>query len=393
MKLEINGNNISYKNNISQKDWQNKLTSKIKEIELLLKNNDLEDKQKTLEIQKNNAYLKLEKIGKELQNMENFLEEENDNQDIDNIDDEESLNKKIYDIRQKNVSLQEQLKMIKGYSNFISKYKTNQIREKNKLNSECDNMKKNIQNNKYISKMTDEEKIILEKNKELKNVNQEIENLLKKIEEKKAQKYIRNIRLKQLKYLSNNKNNPKEKTIMKNNKTESKKKQTLKKKNKQKSQIGEIFDNIILNNKQAYDRKTNNETKNETTFEIIKRRIPFTISSLDNLINDNSNILFKNDKETISQKNLKKNSVISKNKKTSDIIRLEKENISKLIASSENKKNSNLNNQNNNNNIYNINNNKNDVKTKNNDNNIISNTNKDNSNNNNYNSDNPLGWW
>ena len=90
MKLE---EDTSYKN-ISQKEWQNKLTSKIKEIEPLINNNNLEEKQKTLEIQKNNAYFKLEKIGKELQSIEDFLEEENINNDGNN-EDEENLKKKI----------------------------------------------------------------------------------------------------------------------------------------------------------------------------------------------------------------------------------------------------------------------------------------------------------
>ena len=393
MKLEINGNNISYKNNISQKDWQKKLVSKINEIESLIKNNDLEEKQKTLEIQKNNAYFKLEKIGKELQNMENFLEE-NDYQDIDNIEDEESLNKKIYDIRQKNISLQEQLKMITGYSNFVNKYKINQNKEKNKLNNDCDNLKKNIHDNKYISRMTEEEKIILEKNKELKNINQDINTLLKKIEEKKAQRYIRNIRLKQLKSLSNNKDNTKKKKMNKN-KTQSKKKQNITKNNKNNKnniQIGEILDNIIQNNNQSFDKKANNEKKNESTFNIINRKMPFTISSIDNLINDN-NILLLNDKEEVNQISnyTKKNSVITKKQKVSDIIKLEKENISKMIASSENK---NKIIQNNNNNNINTNNNKNNISIKNDNININKNlqNKEENKNKNEFNIDNPLGW-
>jgi hypothetical protein len=60
METEENGGFILSKN-VSQKDWQYKLSSKIKEIESIIKNNDLEEKQKILEIQKNNAYIKLEK--------------------------------------------------------------------------------------------------------------------------------------------------------------------------------------------------------------------------------------------------------------------------------------------------------------------------------------------
>ena len=335
MKLELNGDNISIKN-ISQKEWQNKLSLKIKEIEPLIKNNDLEEKQKTLEIQKNNAYYKLEKIGKELENVENFLEEENE----ENIENEESLKIKINDIRQKNITIQDQLNIIKGYYNFINKYKTKQIKEKKDLNNEINKIKNEIQNNKYFSKMTDEEKIILEKTKQLDDINKDIENLLKKIEEKKTQKYIRNVRLKQLKYLTNtnNKKSPKKEVkTKKNNKSVPKKSQPNKKVNNKTAELGDIIDNIVPNHNQNSNKKTNNETKVESTFDIINRRIPFTISSLDNLINEQNSDLFKDDKKKINQKNysIKKNNGNNK-KKSNDIIRLEKENIKKIINSNDN---------------------------------------------------------
>jgi len=396
MKLELNGDNISTKN-ISQKEWQNKLSSKIKEIEVLIKNNDLEEKQKTLEIQKNNAYYKLEKIGKELENVENFLEEEND----ENIENEESLKIKINDIRQKNITIQDQLNIIKGYYNFINKYKTKQIKEKKDLNNEINKIKNEIQNNKCFSKMTDEEKIILDKTKQLDDINKDIENLLKKIEEKKTQKYIRNVRLKQLKYLTNtnNKKSPKKEIkTKKNNNSVPKKSQTNKKVNNKKTELGEIIDNIVPNHNQNSNRKANNETKVESTFDIINRRIPFTISSLDNLINDQNNDLFKDDKKKINQKNysMKKNTGNNK-KKSNDIIRLEKENIKKIISSTENKNiiNSNDNFNKNKNNVNYDNNNfkNNNIKT----NNIINNNkvsdNKiENINKNLFDEDNPLGW-
>ena len=296
MKLE---EDTSYKN-ISQKEWQNKLTSKIKEIEPLINNNNLEEKQKTLEIQKNNAYFKLEKIGKELQSIEDFLEEENINND-ENNEDEENLKKKILDIRQKNVTIQGQLNIIKGYYNFVNKYKTKQNLEKKELYNECEKIKKEIQNNKCYTKVSEEEKIILEKRKELDNINQEIEKLLKKIEEKKSQRYIKNIRLKQLKQLinedNNNNNNNKSKsnnnknknTKNNNNKSSPKKKQVQIKKNKDNGDFGEVFDDIIqsskINNNNNEKKDNNNK---ETTFDIINRRIPFTISSLDNLISEHN---------------------------------------------------------------------------------------------------------
>lgn len=146
MNQEENGGIMPNKN-ISQKDWQFKLSSKIKEIESLIKNYDLEEKQKTLEIQKNNAYFKLEKIGKELENIENFLEEENDNKGIEELENEESLKKKIYDIKQKNITIQSQLNIIKGYSEFVKKYKSSQIKEKKKLDIECYNIKNDIKIN------------------------------------------------------------------------------------------------------------------------------------------------------------------------------------------------------------------------------------------------------
>ena len=126
MKLVVDEGTMPNKN-ISQKDWQYKLSSKIKEIESLIKNYDLEEKQKTLEIQKNNPNFKLKKIKKELESIENFLDEENDNKGIEGMENEETLKKKIYDIKQKNINIQGQLNIIKGYSEFVKKYNLNQI--------------------------------------------------------------------------------------------------------------------------------------------------------------------------------------------------------------------------------------------------------------------------
>ena len=390
MNQEENGGIMPNKN-ISQKDWQFKLSSKIKEIESLIKNYDLEEKQKTLEIQKNNAYFKLEKIGKELENIENFLEEENDNKGIEELENEENLKKKIYDIKQKNITIQSQLNIIKGYSEFVKKYKASQIKEKKKLDIECDNIKNDIKINKSYSKMTEDEKILLEKRKELENIDKELGKLLKKIEDQKAQNYIKNVRLKQLKYLINNqKDSKKNLNSKKINKAEPKKKIIKKNNNNKNEEVDEIFDNIIQNSNQENNQKSNKGTKNESTFDIINRRIPFSISSLDNLINENNENLLISEK-SINQKNYssKKNVNISKKKKTtSDLIKLEKENISKMVSSSENKND--LNNKNNNIQINKNNNNKNDTK-KNND-NIILIDKKENTNKNEFNEENPLGW-
>ena len=297
MKQEENGGTMPNKN-ISQKDWQYKLSSKIKEIESLIKNYDLEEKQKTLEIQKNNAYFKLEKIGKELENIENFLEEENDNKGIEELENEESLKKKIYDIKQKNITIQSQLNIIKGYSEFVKKYKASQIKEKKKLDIECDNIKNDIKINKSYTKMTEDEKILLEKKRELENIDKELGKLLKKIEDQKAQKYIKNVRLKQLKYLINNKKDSKKNLNSKKiNKAEPKKK-IIKKNNNKNEEVDEIFDNIIQNSNQENNKKSNKGTKNESTFDIINRRIPFSISSLDNLINENNENLVISEKST-----------------------------------------------------------------------------------------------
>ena len=344
MKLE---EDTSYKN-ISQKEWQNKLTSKIKEIEPLLNNNNLEEKQKTLEIQKNNAYFKLEKIGKELQSIEDFLEEENMNNDGNN-EDEENLKKKILDIRQKNVTIQGQLNIIKGYYNFVNKYKTKQNLEKKELYNECEKLKKEIQNNKCYTKVSEEEKIILEKRKELDNINQEIEKLLKKIEEKKSQRYIKNIRLKQLKQLinedNNNSNNNKSKSNKtsknNNNKSSPKKKKVQIKKYKENGDFGEAFDDIIQSSKinNNTSEKKDNINK-ETTFDIINRRIPFTISSLDNLISEHNISIINNNNNSNKPKYNKNNNSPKKNnnnKNIRDLIKLEKENINKIITTSENK--------------------------------------------------------
>ena len=158
-----------------------------------------------------------------MQDIENFLEEENDNKEIEGVEDEESLKKKIYDIKQKNLSIQGQLNIIKEYSEFVKKYKINQMKEKKKIKTEYENIKKDMNNNILSSKMNEEEKIILSKKEELEKVNKEYENLLKKIEEQEAQKYIKNIRLKQLKKLSNQNNTKKLVMNKKGNKNQQKK--------------------------------------------------------------------------------------------------------------------------------------------------------------------------
>lgn len=90
MKLDETTNNDK---DISPNEWKKKLISKIKEIEPLIKNSNLEEKRKTLEIQKNNAYYKLEKIAKELQNVENFIEEDYPS-DEQLVETEDTLKKK-----------------------------------------------------------------------------------------------------------------------------------------------------------------------------------------------------------------------------------------------------------------------------------------------------------
>ena len=61
MKLEKNSNGILYKNKI-QTNYKNMFNSKINEIESIINDENLEEKQKALEIQKKNAYYKLEKL-------------------------------------------------------------------------------------------------------------------------------------------------------------------------------------------------------------------------------------------------------------------------------------------------------------------------------------------
>ena len=184
MKLENSfSNGILYKNKI-QNNYKNKFASKIEEIESLIKSESLEEKQKTLEIQKKNAYYKLEKIDKELQNVENYVEEDNDGIELINLNEEENLKNKIADIRQKNINVQEQIKMMRDYyNNFLLKYKNKQISDKRELNDECEKIRNDIMRNKCYTKMTEEEKIILEKENELNKLDKELEKVLKKIEE------------------------------------------------------------------------------------------------------------------------------------------------------------------------------------------------------------------
>ena len=108
MKLENNQNLVLYKDKI-QNDYKKKFSSKIQDIESLIKNYNLEEKNKTLEIQKRNANYNLEKLDKELINIENYLYEEDLNQEADNIKEEQKLQNKINDIRQKNLNILEQI--------------------------------------------------------------------------------------------------------------------------------------------------------------------------------------------------------------------------------------------------------------------------------------------
>lgn len=351
MKLENSfSNGILYKNKI-QNNYKNKFTSKIEEIESLIKSESLEEKQKTLEIQKKNAYYKLEKIDKELQNVENYVEEDNDGIELINLNEEENLKNKIADIRQKNINVQEQIKMMRDYyNNFLLKYKNKQISDKRELNDECEKIRNDIMRNKCYTKMTEEEKIILEKENELNKLDKELEKVLKKIEEAKTKKYISNIRLKELK------NN-----INKNNKNKEKKKETTKKRNNLSENRKSDFTNILNNIKLAQNANINNniirsnnrvsqEEKIESTINIINRKLPFSISALDNLINEQSNEFDAPKKVEVKKENRGFKSINQIRKKKNDFNIQIKQNINKTNLSSENKINSNeklINNKNN----------------------------------------------
>ena len=119
MKLEKNSNGILYKNKI-QTNYKNMFSLKMNEIEALINNDNLEEKQKTLEIQKKNASFKLEKLNKELQNLENYIGNENDEIESVDLNEEDIYKNKINDIRQKNINIQQQIKMMRDYyNNFL----------------------------------------------------------------------------------------------------------------------------------------------------------------------------------------------------------------------------------------------------------------------------------
>ena len=317
MKLEKNySNGVLYKNRI-QNNYKNMFSSKINDIESLIKNENLEEKQKTLEIQKKNAYYKLEKLSKELETIENFVGEENDDIESVYINQEENLKNKINDIRQKNMNIQEQIKMMRDYyNNFLLKYKNKQLAEKKELKDDCNKMEENITSLKYYTKMTNEEEKILEKEDELKKLDDEMEKILKKIEKMRNKKYISNIRLKELKNIIN-KNNKKKET---------KKKETNKNRNnyseKKKMNFDDILTNIKLNQNananlnKNINNKISQEHNNESTINIINRKLPFSISALDNIINEEK-IEYKYEepkKMEFRPKNIE-HSFVNKNKK------------------------------------------------------------------------------
>jgi hypothetical protein len=252
--------------------------------------------------------------------------------------------------------------------------------------------------------MTNDEKIILEKEEEIKKLDNDLEKVLKKIEDAKTKKYISNIRLKGL---QNN--------IIKNYQNKEKKKQEIIKKrtnySENKKSDYDILTNIKNNqnvnvNKNNINRninKVSQETKIEPTINIINRQLPFSISALDNIINGTNNLESNEPKQFISKtENIRKKNVNSNKKKKSELNIQIKKNFNKNNYSSENKINSNenkinFNNINNNNykrqsNKYrNFNINKNNLEPKNKISNIIS-TEKEEKPKININDNSPLGW-
>ena len=358
MKLEnINSNGVLYKNKI-QNNYKTMFTSKINEIESLIKNDNLEEKQKILEIQKKNAYYKLEKLSKELENIENYAVEDNEEMESVYLNEDEILKNKINDIRQKNINIQEQIKMMRDYySNFLLKYKNKQTEEKKELNEEVDKIREHIMKIKCYTKMTDEEEIILEKEHEIKKLDKEMEKILKKIEEARTQKYISSLRLKELKNIINKNAKKKEK----------KKKEIPKKRNNysenKKNDFGDLLTNIKLaQNTNSFSNKNNSNNRisqenNESTINIINRKLPFSISALDNLINgENDEFDLSKTKKPLPK--ITENKSINVNKKKKFDLNLPKKiSINKINNSFENKINSDDNKINNNNiNIINNNN-------------------------------------
>ena len=345
MKLEKNSNGILYKNKI-QTNYKNMFSLKMNEIEALINNDNLEEKQKTLEIQKKNASFKLEKLNKELQNLENYMGNENDEIESVDLNEEDIYKNKINDIRQKNINIQQQIKMMRDYyNNFLMKYKNKQIEEKKELKEECDKIKLDIINHKCYTKMTNDEKIILEKEEEIKKLDNDLEKVLKKIEDAKTKKYISNIRLKGL---QNN--------IKKNYQNKEKKKQEIIKKrtnySENKKSDYDILTNIKNNqninvNKNNINRninKVSQETKIEPTINIINKQLPFSISALDNIINAPNNFESNEPKQFISKtENVRKKNVNSNKKKKSELNIQIKKNFNKNNYSSENKINLNEN--------------------------------------------------
>ena len=406
MKLEKNSNGILYKNKI-QTNYKNMFNSKINEIESIINDENLEEKQKALEIQKKNSYYKLEKLNKELQTIENYIGNENDDIESVDLNEEDIYKNKINDIRQKNINIQEQIKMMRDYyNNFLMKYKNKQIEEKKELKEECDKIKLDIFNHKCYTKMTNDEKTILEKEEEIKKLDSQLERILKKIEDEKTKRYISNIRLKGL---QNN--------IKKKYQNKEKKKQELIKKRTNYSENKKTDYDILTNIKNNQNANINNinqnrninrvsqEPKIESTINIINRQLPFSISALDNIINGQNSYELNEPKKLISKtENVRPKNVNSNKKKKSELNIQTKKNINRINYSSENKINlnenkSNYNNINTNNNNYkkqsnkyrNFNIKKSNLEEKNKISNIISKE-KEEKPKNNINDNSPLGW-
>ena len=139
--------------------------------------------------------------------------------------------------------------------------------------------------------MTEEEKIILEKENEIKLLKKELDKISKKVEEAKTTKAINDIRIKEL---QKNINKPSSFNKTKNNKKfskniKSKIRNNFNSSDKKNKDFGDVLTNIKLVQNLNYDINQKSQEKSnevEPTINLINRKLPFSISALDNIINE-----------------------------------------------------------------------------------------------------------
>ena len=200
----------------------------------------------------------------------------------------------IKTVRQKNILLKKEKILLNEYNELINKYVLNQKVEINYIENDCECLKNEILEKKYIKDVLDEEILIINKKKEISLLDNEIERLYKDIQKEEHQKSINEVRYKNLKNISNNNkifnSNNNNKNIFLNNSYK------IKKINISKS--SKLFENVktsFRNNEFKFFNNTNKNIFQKKIFNNNKEEY-IKIKNNFNLRNNSDKNIFKNKK-------------------------------------------------------------------------------------------------